>query len=342
MLLKVDERRWCRTSTNYDRCVYASYWISHTLKDCLGDNNLGYTNEAGMRLTGDINLWLKKATPIIWKLFAVRCLFSEVNDISNKNKCIKVLKGFSAQRRLMRGLKYVVKKNPLDKLQAQVVAFHIKKCSDRLVYLEKAFLPTVSESSTILYYFAYLEKEGLTMGDELSKFFGENYINMKIEEEGEAADAYYQHVKDTISLELGREDIAEKISVAKAREQRMHEESVASAIRYQEAQKQKCYDDAMALVNALTSRAQKTVIRVKTPRTFKNYICVAAYVPPNTTTKHFVGYVHGSERNIGISKNPANAKLYRTEEDAKAAAELLVNKSTREVIYNIVPVYKAS
>lgn len=325
---------------NFDNYAYCGWWISKALDECKNGNNAGYTNKTGAVLVGELNPWFIKEAAVSWQLYLTKCFLEENGATTNSNKLYKVLRGLRGQRKMMTGLKTIVKWNPVDKWQAQIIRLQIKKCNDRLVYLEKTFIPLICESSDLLYYLTYLEEEGVSLHDDLAAYFGENYFNKYIEEQLDSLSSYYEHVKDVIESMRDREDITLKIEEGRARVNRMIEEGRTNKKNFKEEQTKKRHDDAMALVNGLTSRAQKNVVNNKTLRSYKMYVCAAAYVAGSAKSKHFAGYLHGSGSNLGISQNPALAKLYRTEEDAKVDAEALVDKSLREVVYNVVPIYK--
>ena len=120
----------------------------------------------------------------------------------------------------------------------------------------------------------------------------------------------------------------------------MHEESVKSAVKYEQELDDKNLKKTEDIVNALSSKAQKTLGSIRTLRDVKAYVCVAAYVPSTYGNVIHSGYVKTFNRRKVITKNPSLARIYSSEDEAVAAGEELKSQSAHRVIYNVVPIFR--
>lgn len=339
MLPEIEESKWNRLD-GYGRRMFVNKWV-HDVCDIDPSTSEGYTNKEGMELVRQLNEYLQRAGRTSWNLYLVSLLFQRKKEVYQTHKMIKVLKGLSGQRKIAWLFKKQIASNPVDKLQAKAVALEIKVLNDRLVYLKNAFLPSVSGSSDIRYYMVYLKENGISLQSELETYIGDRFFAQKLEDVPEKAHAYFEHVCSIIESMRGREDITEAIEACKTLEDKMYEASVKSAIEYEETLKAKKLKEAEDAVNALSSGAQKVIASLKMVRNTKRFVCVAAYVPaPHASVMH-CGYVHnrGLNERRSISKDPHKARLYKTEEEATEAGEVLKAQSVRDVVYNVVPVY---
>ena len=338
MLPEVDINRWNK-SDSYGKNLYADRWL-HQVNDVPKTEWEGYTTSSGLKLVKALNEYRIKAGRLSWKLFLMKTLFEMGGDIHQANKVFKVLVGLSSQRRMAWAFKKALAENPVDENQTKIALRFIKKISDRLVYLEKTFVPAVSSSSDIIFYLTHLNEQGITLHDELEGFIGEDYFNKYLEDEPEKLAVYLAHVSDIISSMQERKDIAESIEKSRSREEKMYQDSVKSAQRYREELDRKQRDQTEAIVNSLSSRAQKKIAPLKRLHDNKVYICVAAYVPTTHGTVIKSGYVRTVSGKKSITSDPVYAVMYKTEEEAVSAGEDLKAQARHEVIYNVVPIFR--
>lgn len=338
MLPEVDIKKW-NASNGFEKSLYTNYWTKK-VNDMKPEDDEGYTTPQGAKIVSNINAYIMKSSLVAWKMYLIETLFKKNGDVYQSNKVFKVLRGLAKQRKLSSKFKRTISRNPVNDIQARVSAVQIKKLEDRLVFLERSFIPAISGSTDLKYYLVYLKENDITLQSELENFLDPLFFKKFLEDMPTETENFMSHVFSVIDSMRSRTDIAEAIAAAKTIEDRMHEESVKSAIKYKQELNDKNLKETEDIVNALSSKAQKTFGSIRTLPDVKAYVCTAAYVPSTYGKVVHSGYVRTTNGRKAITKNPSLARLYSSENDAVAAGEELKEQSVHRVIYNVVPIFR--
>lgn len=336
MLPEVDIQRW-RKLDGYGKQVYGNYWFKKAINGKA--NDVGHTNNAGMAYVRTINAYLIESSVAVYKLFLVKVLLETNSSFYQRNKVYPVLRGLAKQRKMTQMLKKRLAVNPVNPHQAAVLDLTFKKLNDRLVYIKNVFIPEVTSSTDLLYYTTFLDEGGIEIEEELEKYFGDKYFSMYVDENAKEVKVYLEHVNSIIESMRWRADIAEVITKAKEREDKLYAARVEGAKRRDREIEQEHQETTTTLVDALSSKAQKTFSFRHLPDG-ETFVLVAGYVPTTTGTKYHVGYGRRTQGRVGITTNYSVARLYATEEEAVSDGEELRLNSLKKVVYNVVPVYR--
>lgn len=260
---------------------------------------------------------------------------------SSMKNVMKVIKSVASQRRLVRGVKSVIKKNRINRDWEELLTKFLDDLEARLKYVQDIVIPGNVQNTPMGAYMDYLDSKEITIFEDIALYVDNS--GRLFDADDKSIEIYNDHVLQVL---CNLDGDATEMLLEKARSGMAYRQAKVEKIRADEAEQKQAefavgMDECRSMVLSLCSSAGSTFRRMRitsllyySKRCADVWVIAAANVKPRRS-----GYLKkcGSGR-FSVSC-VADASIWETEEAAKEAAVIFCEKEGRVAEVSKVELY---
>ncbi len=312
----------------------------------------GFTNKAGAQLVRAYNKYLSEAldftihTSVMFMFMKAMYDKKIDNPIIQKycnavdnvvlghamSNVMRITRSVASQRKLLRGIKNTVKKNPVTPDWNEVLAAQLEQAQKRLDRLKTTIIPVNLYYTPLGVYSKRLEQSGKTIFQDIDEFVGTTGM---IFEDDHFTQDYFDHVLYVLHQVPAEEfdqlisDAMQEIDRRLAINNQLKEIKQKEAEDSFEAKLAQCQQEVLALC----SRAEKIFVikrkgylsRIK--NSHRNSVNSVWVVCAIRVKQMYKGYLHyNGNGQWCVTTSPEKAKIFFSAEDAQAIADAFKDK----------------
>lgn len=313
----------------------------------------GFTNKAGAQLVRAYNKYLSEAldftihTSVMFMFMKAMYDKKIDNPIIQKycdavdnvvlghamSNVMRITRSVASQRKLLRGIKNTVKKNPVTPDWYEVLTDQLEQAQKRLDRLKTTIIPVNLYYTPLGVYSKRLERSSKTIFQDIDEFVGTTGM---IFEDDYFTQDYFNHVLNVLQQVPAAEidhliiDAMQELDRRLAINSQLKEMKQKEAQDNLEAKLEQCQQEVLALC----SRAEKIFVikrkgylsRVKNNRNSVWVVCAIR------VKQMYKGYLHyNGNGQWRVTTSPEKAKIFFSAEDAQAIADAFKDKDSNNL-----------